>query len=180
MARQQFRRGPRRKTQWAGFGDEAGTAALSSLVTLVAGTPQIISQGMVVQGSLGLLDDEVTITRMIGQFVGLLNAIAADAEAEFAIGVLVARNEAIIAGVASLPSPEDDPDSDWLFYGQYHVAQPQASAIQGTISLNAIRENFDVRGQRIVKAGEAPVWIAESQTAGVKVGVGGRYLAKLA
>ena len=178
MARQ-FSRGARRKTQWAGFGDEAGTAAFGSMLALTAGTPVILSVGMIIGGAAGFFDEEVTITRMIGTVTALLNSVAAGAQARVGIGCYVADQVAITAGVASLPSPEDSPDSEWLYYAQFDLTNPITSPTEGQISVNARVVDFDVRGQRIVRAGESPVWIAESETSGVIIGVGGRYLGKL-
>ena len=170
-------RGVRRKTQWGGFGSNTGTAVLPGFITLVAGTPAFASSGIVVQGGLGFVDEEVTITRMIGHLSVAMGIDTAVNSATVAVGCLVARNEAIAAGVASLPSPEDDPDSDWLFYAVIGLINPQNALRDGPSSSKGMP--FDVKGQRIVRAGEAPVWIAESQTSAVQLNVGGRYLVKL-
>ena len=82
-----------------------------------------------------------------------------------------------MAGVASFPSPEDDPNYEWLFYGVFMLLNPQNTLRDGPTS--SFRIPFDVRGQRIVRNGHLPVWIAESQTNNAICGVGGRYLFKL-
>ncbi len=179
MARRQFSRGIRRKTQWAGFGDSTGAAELPEIVSVPAATPSaIISFNAVIQNTLGWLDEEVTITRMIGMVTVTLNLDTALASASFAVGCLVARGEAITAGIGSLPSPEDDPDVEWLYYVSGIVHNPQNALRDGPLS--GIHIPFDVKSQRIVRAGQSPVWIAHAEGNNLLVGVNGRYLAKLA
>jgi len=60
-------RGMRRKTQWAGFGTAAGVAGLPTPVSVTAAAPAaILSFNAVIAGSVGFVDEEVTITRIIG------------------------------------------------------------------------------------------------------------------
>jgi len=177
MARQ-FTRGPRRKTQWGGFGSASGAAALPDTVDLVAGTAVILSQAIIVSGAAGLLDEEVTITRTLGFMNCGIRSATAEAEATVAIGLAVARAEAIVAGVASLPSPEDDPDFEWLFYGVYPLRNAVAAQL-GSNGSGFFQGGFDVRGQRVLRSGQSVVWLAESQSSNAWAGVGGRYLVKL-
>jgi len=177
MANRSYARVMRRKVQWAGFGSASGTAALPRLGAMAAGTPIILSQGSVLGGALGFLDEEVTITRMIGQLTVGLNVDTALADATVAVGCLVVRNEALVAGVVSLPSPEDDPDSEWLYYVSTILVNPQSALRDGPTSSIVIA--FDVRSQRILRAGWSVVWLAESEGNNAIAGVTGRYLAKL-
>ncbi len=178
MPRQFMRRGgARRKTQWGGFGSESGTAALPALVTLTATTSVILSQGIVADGALGMLDEEFTVARVIGHVTGAIGIDTAVTSGTIALGCAVARNEAITAGVASLPSAEDDPDFEWLYYAVFQVLNPQNALRDGPLS--GVQFQFDVRGQRIVRKGQSLVWIAESQDSNCVAGVGGRYLIKL-
>jgi len=177
MAHRNFARAMRRKTQWAGFGSASGTAVLPVPVVLAAGTPQIISANAVFAGGLGFLDEEVTLTRTIGRITFSIDEDTAELAGSFALGCVVARSEAISAGVASLPSPEDDPDAEWLYYFQGSVINPMNALRDGPVSGGF--HDFDVRGQRIMRQGSSVVWLAESQVASVTVGVNGRYLAKL-
>ncbi len=177
MANRNFARSMRRKTQWAGFGDAAGAANFPAAVNVSPGTAVIISTNMIVQGAAGLVDEEVTITRMIGQWSATINSDSALASSTVAIGCLVARNEAINAGVASLPDPENEPDAEWLYWGAWSGRNPQNALRDGPISGG--RMEFDVRSQRIVRAGFSTVWIAMSQATTATVTVAGRYLAKL-
>ena len=95
------------------------------------------------------------------------------------MGCVIARNEAIAAGVASLPDPMSDPDAEWLYYfaGGLH-RENRANVDSAPASLMM---PFDVRGQRIIRVGSSVVWIAAVNTgsSGVTLQVTGRYLVKL-
>jgi len=178
MGNRSFARVMRRKTQWGGFASAAGAVSLPTYVALGVGVPQLLSFNIVISGGLGLVDEEFTVTRMIGQFSAQLDVETADAQGTVAVGCVVSRNEAITAGVASLPSPEDDPDAEWLYYGVFGLGNSPVSPTDGA-GFSWVRHDFDVRGQRIVRAGSSLVWIAEAQTTAARALVGGRYLTKL-
>ena len=177
MARQFARGGPRRKTQWAGFGTAGGGATLPIMVVLTAGTTSILSQAFVVSGGTGIVDEETTITRTLGIWSFATNLATAAVSGTYAIGLAVVRNEALAAGVGSLPSVESDPDFEWLYYAAGHLRNPNSTLQDGPLS--AVHMAFDVRGQRIVRKGSTVVWLAESETIGMVAGVAGRYLLKL-
>ena len=179
MARTSFRGGSvRRKTQWAGYGDSVGAAVLPGFVVVPSGGAAILSFNGIINGAAGFLDEEVTITRMIGRVSARINVNTANVSATLAVGCIIARNEAIAAGVGSLPSPEDDPDSDWLYYAVMGLVNPNSTLVDSALA--NIHSDFDVSGQRIVRAGQTAVWIAEAQSQAIFTQVGGRYLAKLA
>ncbi len=138
----------------------------------------MLSQGMIVGGSAGLLDEEVTITRMIGRVTAVLDVTTALAESTIRFGCLVARSEAVASGVAALPSVEDDPDSEWLYLGGMALRSPNNVLVDGPLSGQHV--DFDVRGQRVVKTSMLPVWLCEVNGVACDVQVDGRYLAKLA
>ncbi len=167
----------RRKTQWAGFGDTAGAANLPTLVSSAAGASVIVSQALIVGGGSGLVDEEVTVTRMIGSWTASISATTGSLIATVAIGCAIVRLETIGVGVAALPSVETDPDFEWLYYGGMILRAPNSTMQDGPLS--SVVVPFDVKGQRIVHAGESMVWIAEAQTQTVFVGVTGRALVKL-
>ena len=174
MARQ-FTRGSRRKTQWAGFASSSATAVYPGEVVLASGVAGIVSQGFILSGGVGLLDEETTITRTIGIVSAQLDGTGAGA-GEFGIGAIVARNEAVVAGVASLANPETDPDAEWLYYFTGHLERQVTSEPAGIATMLM---PFDVRGQRIVRAGSTVVWIASVRGATMNLSVNGRYLVKL-
>ncbi len=169
----------RRKTQWAGFGDSAGAAVLPVVFQLATGTPVVVSQAAVVAGSTGFVDEEVTVTRVLGHVMAGIRVATANAAVTIAIGCAIVRLEALAAGVASLPSPEDDPDYEWLYYNVFPLANPVGTGIHDGWPGASLVMPFDVRGQRIVRRGMTFVWLAESQGGNAFAGVGGRYLVKL-
>ena len=179
MAHRNFARSMRRKTQWFGFGDSAGTANLPSYVNLTTGTAGILSANVIRGAGVGSFEEEFTITRMIGQISFIHKSNALGLEGSIAIGCGVVGGAALAAGVASLPSPEDQPDYEWLFYGVYGIHNDELVNEGNANALQTGRVDFDVRGQRIVRAGASVVWIAETQTLNVDAIVGGRYLVKL-
>jgi len=143
---------------------------------LVTGTASILSSAFVIGGGLGLLDEETTITRMIGVVMARVRLTTVEAEATIAVGCAVVRAEALVAGVAALPSPESDPDFEWLYYGVFPMVTGMTA---GAEESSTIILPFDVRSQRIVRSGSTVVWLAESEGQNASAGVGGRYLVKL-
>ena len=177
MANRNFSRVMRRKTQWAGFGDAAGGANIPSWVNLAAGASTILSFNAIIGNIAGFIEEEVTVTRTIGRFSFGIDSAASEAVGGIAVGLAVARAEAITAGVGSLPSVEDDPDFEWLYYSVVHVVNPVNALQDGGLSTGFV--DFDVRGQRILRTGQSLVWIAESNQSACRAVVAGRYLVKL-
>jgi len=177
MARSFRGAGPRRKTQWGGFGRADGAALFPTQVTLAAGSSAIIANGIAIAGSTGVSGEEITVTRTIGVVTASIDATTAEGEATVGIGCIVARGEAITAGVGSLPSVESDMDAEWLYYAVFMLRNPANTLQDGVISSRTV--HFDVRGQRIVRAGSGIVWIAQANFTDCQVGVCGRYLVKL-
>ena len=177
MARTFTPRIQRRKTQWVGFGAAAGGATIPTFVTVPVGSAVILSQGMIVGGAAGLVDEEVTITRMIGSLGVVMASATVGAEATVAVGLAVARAEAITAGVGSLLSPESDPDFEWLYYSVLQLHNGLSAG--GEATFHTVMRTMDVKGQRVVRAGQSTVWLAESETSSTEIAVGGRYLVKL-
>jgi len=178
MAHRNFARAMRRKTEWAGFGDAGATGALPVLISLVAGTAQVISQGITVAGvGAAAPEDETTLTRTIGILTATMNVATAEAFATVAVGLGLVTVEALAGGVGSMPSPEDRPEFEWIYYSVFQLSNAANVLLDGPIT--GVHFPFDVRGQRIIRPGHTLVWLAESQTSDVQVGVGGRYLLKL-
>ncbi len=172
-----YARGARRKTQWAGFGNSGGAATMPFPTSVTALSTVVISANAIVAGSAGIIDEEFTVTRTIGWFTMAINSDTALERCGVRIGCAVVRNEVLSAGVASMPDLVHDPDFEWLYFGGAGLINPQNAERDGNLSM--IRQEFDVRGQRIVRAGQTLAWVAESINANSVVGVDGRYLVKL-
>ena len=175
--RQRYARGPRRVTQWAGFGNTAGAASLPIMVDITASASAILSQGIVAGGSSGISGERFTLTRTIGRLTAAINSNTANVNASIAVGCIKVRNEAVTAGVASMPNLEDDPDADWVYYTSMILRNPNNTLRDGAISM--VHIPFDVKSQRKLDGGDQLVWIAFAITNNVSVGVTGRYLLKL-
>ncbi len=168
--------GRRRKTQWYGFGDETGAAAEPNLVGIAAGVTAIVSTSIVVAGGIGALDEEITFVRMIGALYVETNG-SAGTVGQYHVGALVQRTEAIIAGVAAMPNPMLDPDAEWLYWASGIVKSVVLDANEENLAIDKIR--FDVKGMRKLERGENIVWLARAGDNAIRLGVTGRYLAKL-
>ena len=178
MANARFRgRGPRRRTEWAGFGNRDGNPILPIVRSVTVGTALILSKDAITSGVAAVVVQEYTITRMIGFATFAIGVTTASAVATLAIACGVMREDAISAGVASLPDPEDDPDFEWLYYGSVALINPANALKDGPGSTVIVP--FDVWGQRIVRTGVIPFWIAKSEGQNCDAGVTGRYLIKL-
>ncbi len=169
--------GSRRKTQWLGLATEAGVNGIPNIIAIAAGAAGILSFNTAVAAGVGVVDEEFTITRLIGNFTVKSTVDTANAVAGYALGCYVARGEAVAAGVASLPSPVSDPDAEWLYYNVGRVSRGNTASIDN--GLASVYMPFDVRGQRIVRAGSTVVWIGEAVGGGIDINVAGRYLSKL-
>ena len=177
MARQS--RGPRRKTQWGGFGSASGTVAVPTFrnVSTGAANAEILSTSVIIGDDTGLLDEEVTIIRTIGSLFVAMQTETVDSEAQFAVGLGVFRNEALAVGVTALPSPIDRPDFEWLAYFSGGMHRGNIAGDDGGIG--SFRKDFDIRAMRIMRSGENVAWICEAQTGNIEASVAGRYLMKL-
>ena len=179
MARAFRSGGPRRVTQWGGLGNQDGsTVQRSTFVSGASGVTIILSSGLIVGGGYGFVEERVTITRLIGSFAARIQPDTSGLAAAYAMGCAKARVEAITAGVGSLPSPESQPDFEWLYY---HAGNLRRDGTANTDNgLTTIRVEFDVRSQRILHSGESLVWLCSIRTNAVEAAVGGRALVKLA
>jgi len=147
------------------------------LVTIAAGGTSLLAQGFFIAGGAGIVDEETTITRTIGQFAAQLDLGTAGLQARYGIGMVVARNEAIAAGTGSLPSALSDQDAEWLYYATGSLER--GTAADTFAGPEFLKKDFDVRGQRIVRAGSSVVWICAVEGAAITVSVHPRYLLKL-
>ena len=173
----QRRQMPRRKTEWFGTLNAAGANQTPLPIGTGSGVTTVLAQGLAQQAGSGASDQEVTITRTIGNIYAALDGTGAAATGGgFAIGCLVVRAEALAAGVASMPNPESDPDVEWLYYTNGMLAREAADTIPDS---GLFRLHFDVRGQRIIRSGSTIVWLGSARAVALNLGVSCRYLVKL-
>ena len=171
MARGQFQgRSARRKPAWAGSDP---TADMQNVTT--ANT--IIQNGMFIAGAAGFVEEEVTLVRTRGHLM-VITGTSAGTDTSVAVGLIKARQVTIAAGAASLPSPLNNPESDWI----YHVHLIGDSQGTGAVAFGtgAVLFGVDSKAMRIIEAQHSLVWLAEVNSGSpCRIQFGGRYLVKL-
>ena len=104
-------RGRRADYQWSGN---------TGFQTTISGT-QLLGSGAVAINTPG------TIVRVRGHCAAALDVGAADNAMIIGAGLIVVDDDAVAAGAASIPSPIDDLDADWLWHGFFAL-----NSISGT------------------------------------------------
>ena len=165
-------RAPRRKMLWLDFAQ-----VLQQPASVAAGTAVLLSPGL---NAAGLALRPFTIVRTRGFIWAGTDQVAATETAFGAMGMLVAKDPAMAAGVGSLPTPTTETNAEFLVY------QPFVTAIQFTAA--AAYQNpagnvfqFDSKAQRKVGIDEDMGILFENESAGsgAIVVLGGRCLIKL-
>ena len=101
-----------------------------------------------------------TVTRTRGEVLLQLDPTAADERAVVAMGLIVASENAVAAGFASLPGPHTDASDDWFWHSYVTVTSlAEAGVVEGD-GLFA-RVMIDSKAMRKVKASEHVVFVAE-------------------
>ncbi len=139
----------KRQTEWVNLNfDAAVLSAVSSTLFTTSFVPLVSG---------------LTLIRMRGELIvsSLMNA-ATDAMT-IAVGCILVSDEAVAAGVASIPSPITDADDDWLYYQWCSVQSGVLGAPgQGT----EFRFNVDNKAMRRFPAGKTLVAVAEASSEG--------------
>ena len=79
-----------------------------------------------------------------------------------AVGMMVVSQEAAVVGITAVPTPMDDIENDWFVYEPFaFVAKAAGTEPAGTLSSTVLRQ-FDSRGQRKLKDGDALVVVVEA------------------
>ena len=151
----------RRLTQWV-------RAADVSVYTSLGGSTVIIDQ------SLGGITEPITVVRMRGM-IDIISDQEIAIERPFgAVGACVVSDQALAAGVASVPTPISDADSDlWLMHQYFHAPVTHLSSV-GYTKVNQTFE-FDSKAMRKIPADTTLIWVVET---GSTVGI--RYLLQFA
>jgi len=137
---------PRKEKLWQGL--SIGTQALTGDGT---------SAG---SGSLVFLATG-TIMRMIGEYIiGPSAAVAAGDGVVISVGIGVFSADAVAAGAASLPDPNDEPEYPWLYRLSHALFFP-AVVTEPQSGQSYVRHGFDVKSMRKVKPQEALVAVVQ-------------------
>ncbi len=164
--RQAFRgrSGPKRRTQWIGPAIQSYVSVATGGATLVASFP---------------ITEQLTIVRVRGQMSIRPASVSADVDISGAMGIGIVSDEALAAGVVSIPEPFTDADwSGWLMWRAftYHFEFGDGTGVNfpnWTLEL-------DSKAMRRVGPNESLVVIAESESGAYQLSVPLRVLVKLA
>jgi len=124
-----------------------------------------------------------TVVRTRGVFHINSDQAAVTEDQSLALGFCVVSDQAAAIGIAALPTPITDQESDlWFVYEQLMNSFLFLSAVGVGSSTGAFKE-YDSRAMRKVQEGQDIAIVAESDIAGLGTGVdirhGGRLLIKL-
>jgi len=148
MARRTFSaRGPRVSKHWSG----ADTGGSGIVLTVT----QALILFFVAAG------DPFTVLRSRGNIFVTATPDAADDDDVIGFGIIVATDQAVAAGGASLPGPIADPDADWLWHQYVPMSARALTAYAGdAIGLNA-RVEIDSKAMRRGTTNQQTVLIGE-------------------
>ena len=140
----------RRLTAW-GLGPSTGgtppsSQAISSSATTLATTGIVaVPEGLTLVRTRGLLTLQLTTANVAG------------AGFDGAFGIAITDTEAFLAGAASVPDPQDDPDAEvWIYHTWFTVASTQFTATEeiGADNLASLRMIVDSKAMRKFPVGK--------------------------
>jgi len=100
-----------------------------------------------------------TILRTRGHVFLQLDSGGADERVLVAVGLIVVSTNAFTAGAASLPSPVDDGEDDWLWHSYLSLSVLAEVAISDQAMFQ--RQEIDSKAMRKVRPGEVLAFMAE-------------------
>ena len=162
--------GVRRQSNWLASAVISGVTNIPAAGVLLV---QSFTQAQIqAQGPL-------TIVRTVGTLMVRSDQVSAGEDAFGAIGMMVVREQARLAGVAALPTPTQESfDDGWFLHRYWNASAILATAVG---MQRAERYDFDSRAQRKVTPDDAIVVTIEnaSSTAGATFVLQFRMLVKL-
>ena len=152
----------RRRTEWTAI------TAATGFTTLGQASVQLVAS---LTGAQVDAFGPFTIVRTIG-YLSVVSDQGAAAEAPMvSFGAAVVSEQARVAGVASLPTPGEENESDlWFAYENVPYALEFSDATGIRSPANAIKY-FDQRAKRRVSSGEAVVFVIENKASAAGSGV---------
>ncbi len=137
-----------RRTDYTWF----GAADAVTTIDLGTGTAAVLGNTVVVN-SAG------TLVRLRGQVYVQLDTSAVDERAMIAVGIIKATDEAVAAGVASLPHPHSDGDAEWIWHRYLSISSLAEPAVVTDALFD--RAIIDSKAMRRFKQNEVVVLVAE-------------------
>ncbi len=113
-------------------------------------------------GALAFIAGPETVVRMMGRgLLQLMDAPTAGDSMHLTVAIAVVTTDAATAGAGSLPDPSDEPEFPWLYWTELDIFASDTNADNGGNIGGAIRYEFDVRSQRIIRPGHSLVYFAQ-------------------
>ena len=147
-----FRGSSRRLTQWFRSTDIAAPVSLAAATAVIDQTLQGITE-------------PVTVVRCRGSMWMRSDQIAASESPFGAVGMAVVTDQAVAAGVASVPTPISDKDSDSWIMHQYFANGLLFGDATGFASPSFTRVDFDSKAMRKIPEGSTLSWMVENASA---------------
>ena len=144
-------RGVKRRTFWARSPSDAALTTLSASSAVLDST---LVPGL-----------SETIVRTRGYIAVKSDQVAASENFTGAVGFLVASDQAVAAGVASLPTPYTDQDSDLYFVHQYFTGGLRFSDVTGMGDRPWSIFEFDSKAMRKLDVGQTLCIVIENGSA---------------
>ena len=167
---QRSRGSAKRRTTWVGPADQ-GYIDVAAGAKVIIGTFDAVAQGLN-KPTVVRTRGEVSITPAAG--------IITDIEIVGAYGLALVSDQAVAAGVASVPGPFADADWDgWFVWRSFHYTQEAAGTV-ASLMLQSVQQEVDSKAMRIVSENETIVLVAESQAQAFRISMPLRLLMKLA
>ena len=148
-------RAHRRGTFWARSPSDANVTVLAGLSAVIDSTALPQAEG-------------VTVIRMRGQIIVGSDQNAASEDWVGAVGACIVSDQAVAAGVASVPTPYTDQDSDLFFMHQYFGGSVEVVSAAGFDRRGMSVFPFDSKAMRKFAVGSTLAVIVEN---GASVGL---------
>jgi len=162
------RQGPRRHTLW-------GASADATAVTALGGATSVLAQSFSEATLTAFGASPSTVIRIRGSLYVQSDQSVAGERPFGALGCAVVSEQARAAGIASLPSPITDEDSDLFFLWIPWQAAATVSSTGGTFYDLMYDFPFDSKAMRKIQAGDALVTTIENAAL---AGIGAQFILK--
>ncbi len=161
--------GPKRQVTWIGPADQGFIPVATGAKVLIA-TFDPSTAGL----------PKPTVVRTRGEVAIAMEAnVETDQEAVGAYGVALVSDQAVAAGVASIPGPYDNADWDgWFVWRSWNFVQ-EAAGTPASLSMMMNAQEVDSKAMRKVSDNETIVLVAESQSGAFRISMPLRLLVKL-
>ncbi len=121
-----------------------------------------LAEGTVALGDVaGSAAGTQTLFRTRGEILVQLDATAVDERVLIALGMMVVKENAFAAGVASVPHPGVDGEADWFWFGYASLTTAAEAAVSGAFSGLFHRVPVDSKAMRKMKGDEKVILVAE-------------------